>query len=862
MINAYGYAPIKKIVEVPSYASTKVLGVVSTQKISLKMDGKKVQLSLNTWIVEEKEPTIFLLTVYNQNQEETQSVELYQPTDELNIERGRRTLKETDFGSIDELIKSKADAENKKPELAAKAFEKEDYKTAIEIYSQLLKLDEDDPIYNYRKGVALYHTYQNKLKALPFLKKAALGKETPYNVHYLLGKSYHLWANFSKAQLSYQTYQKIATPKEVEKFNVTRLIENCKNGKKLMAEQLDMRIINKTAIIFDKLPKGYPIALTENKLMKKTSFFISPLDSKKKIEMLMFRSEQNEMIQTSFGLENKNGKDLYVNKLMGSDKWGIPQSLGDNINTPYDDEYAYVTLDGKTMYFSSKGHNSIGGYDIFVSTRQSASFPWGEPKNIGYPINSPYDDILFMPDLTGEKAYFSSNRRSPTGGFNLYQIKMPKPSLEFTIIKGHFMTADSVPNFSASIAVYNTNNQEIVGIYNTNVNTGNFLMALMPGIKYEFVLECDGFKEHTAFITVPVQTEVFALRQNVRLKKEGAFEILKMDNFFTKEEADNAPVYALTKQDFKQDEILDGNKSLPERLAESKKPDAIQLQILASAKQLFINKQYIKAAKQYAKVAPVIELDAAHSFYYGKALYNVSKDFETTLTYLEKAASDKQAPYEVFYMLGKTNHYAYRFERAVKSYENYKKFATDKQIEKKEISKEIDLARFGNKLVNEPKPIEVISKKEFKKESLHTIYNSIDLTSKFLIAPEEMVSVKDKKQNFKPIMYLNSKKTMIYYASYGLDGVSKDIYLMKKLPNNTWTTPINLGKEINTDGDEDFPYVSEDGKTLYFCSTKHGSMGGYDIYKSTWNNRKDKWNTPVNMGAPVNSPFDDFFFVQ
>ncbi len=140
---------------------------------------------------------------------------------------------------------------------------------------------------------------------------------------------------------------------------------------------------------------------------------------------------------------------------------------------------------------------------------------------------------------------------------------------------------------------------------------------------------------------------------------------------------------------------------------------------------------------------------------------------------------------------------------------------------------------------------------------------SIELRSKFLLAPDDMVSAKDKKQNFKPIMYLNADKTLIYFSSYGIDGANgKDIFIMRKLPNKTWTEAINLGNLINTPGDEDYPYVTADGQTLYFCSTKHGSMGGYDIYKATWNNREDKWNPPVNMGAPINSPFDDLFFVE
>ena len=867
VVNAYGYAPIRRIVEVPNFASTNVLEDISTQKILVKINEEKVTFSLNTWIIEEKEPTLFLLTVYNEDEEESHHVELYQATEDEfreETERDRRRLKETDFGNIDELIKSQAALESNKPQLAEKAFSKKEYSRAIEIYSELLTLDADDPIYNYRKGVALFYTNQNKLRALPFLKKASNATGVPNDVHYFMGKSYHLWSDFAKGQVAYGKFKAKAPAKEIERLNINRLVENCMNGKKLMEEQLDMQIVTKSPIDISKLPKGYPPALVADKLQKKTAFFISPVDAKKKEKLLMFKTERNEMIQTSYGLNDKNKKDLFVNMLMGGDKWGIPKSMGENINTPYDEEYAYVSLNGRTLYFSSKGHNSIGGYDIFVSTRKSTTSPWEKPKNIGYPINSPYDDILFMPDLTGEMAYFSSNRRSPTGGYNYYEIKMPKPPLPLTVIKGHFMTTDSIPNFMASIAVYNTNNQEIVGIYNTNINTGNFLMALMPGIKYEFVIECEAFKEHTAFITVPVQTELFALRQNIRLKKEEAFEILKVDNYFTKEEAENAPEYKLTKKDFAtQEKQLDSKKSLPERSVVNRKPNSDQQQILASAEQFFVNKQYLKAAKQFEKVAPVVDLTGKQSYYYGKALYNVSRDYEKTLKHLEKAGMDKNTPYEVFYMLGKTNHFAYRFQRAVKAYERYKQFATQKEVAAKEIADEITIAKYGKKLVNEPKPIEVISKKEFKEENLHTIYNSIDLQSKFLLTPDDMVTPKDKKENFKPTMYLNGAKTLIYYSSYGTDGANgKDLFLMRKLPNNTWTAAINLGDVINTDGDEDFPYVTSDGQILYFCSTKHGSMGGYDIYKATWNDRKDTWNTPVNMGAPINSPFDDLFFVE
>lgn len=861
VINAYGYAPIRKIVEIPSYASTNVNDELSKQKITLTITSNQVNLTLNTWFVEEKEPTLFLLTVYDENNETNHHVELYE-SNKVEEEHNRRQLTETTFGNVDELIKKQADAENKKPELAEKAFLRKDYKTASTLYSELLNYDASDAIANYRKGVSIYYLEQNKLKALPFLLKAEKIATTPYEVFYYLGMIYHSWADFSKAEQAFNTFKTKAKPAEIEALKINRLIEYCINGKQIIQEQYDMSIINKTGIDIQKLTKELPTQLISDKFFEKTTFFISPIDAKKKEKLWMFKTEQNEMLQTSYGLEEKNGKDLFINVLMGGDKWGIPKSLGNTINTPFDEDYGYITLDGKTLYFASNGHHTMGGFDIFMATRKTVNDAWSEPKNLGYPINSPFDDFMFMPSLNDEEAYFISNRRSPTGGYSLYKINMPKPPKPLAIIKGHFMTGDSIPNFGASIAVYNTNNQEVVGIYNSNANTGNFLMALMPGVKYEFIITTDGYNEHTAYVTVPIQTEDFPLRQNIKLKKEGLFEILNIDNYFTKEEVEKAPEYKFTKKDF--ENVSQASEKLKQNIAEKfKKASSDEQKILDVAEQFFINKQYLKSAEQYAKIAPLLELNDKQSYMYGKSLYNFSKEYEKTIAFLEKAALSKVTPYDVFYMLGKTNHYAYRFERAVKAFEKYKTLATEKEIQNHSIDVEINLSKFGKQIVNSPKPIEVLERKEYKQPNLHTIYGSLDIDAKFLLVPEDMTSVKDKKESFKPTMYLNNNKTLIYYSSYGENGENgKDLFFMKKLPNNTWSEPLNLGSPINTAADEDFPFLSKDEMTLYFSSKSHGSMGGYDIFKSTWDEKNNSWTEPINMGAPINSPFDDLFYVE
>ncbi len=95
-------------------------------------------------------------------------------------------------------------------------------------------------------------------------------------------------------------------------------------------------------------------------------------------------------------------------------------------------------------------------------------------------------------------------------------------------------------------------------------------------------------------------------------------------------------------------------------------------------------------------------------------------------------------------------------------------------------------------------------------------------------------------------------------AEPGFGGL--DIFMSKRLPGGAWSLPINLGPTINTQYDEMYPVISHDGKTLYFASQGHKSMGGYDVYKSEWNEQFQRWERPVNLGYPLNTTMDDFSY--
>ncbi|GIV28600.1 MAG: cell envelope biogenesis protein OmpA [Bacteroidia bacterium] len=109
--------------------------------------------------------------------------------------------------------------------------------------------------------------------------------------------------------------------------------------------------------------------------------------------------------------------------------------------------------------------------------------------------------------------------------------------------------------------------------------------------------------------------------------------------------------------------------------------------------------------------------------------------------------------------------------------------------------------------------------------------------------------------------YLTKDGKTLYFTSDAENGIGGlDIYVSRKNPDGSWSAPENLGSPINTEYDEDAPFLSDDEKTLYFASKGHPGFGNYDIFKSEWNGTR--WSDPVNLGKPINSYGDDIFYIE
>jgi hypothetical protein len=183
------------------------------------------------------------------------------------------------------------------------------------------------------------------------------------------------------------------------------------------------------------------------------------------------------------------GKDIYRVTKLPDGEWGEAENMGETINTMYDEDAPFVSTDG-SLYFASEGHTTMGGYDIFCSTAKGDG--WNTPAGLGFPINTPGDDIFFNIDSTGKMAYFSSERVGGMGLQDIYKVIFDEATT--IIYKGQLVDAGSKINQQANITLLNNENGEVEGMYQTDPNDGEFVLALNTNKEYTVLVEAEGYE--------------------------------------------------------------------------------------------------------------------------------------------------------------------------------------------------------------------------------------------------------------------------------------------------------------------------------------------------------------------------------
>lgn len=232
-----------------------------------------------------------------------------------------------------------------------------------------------------------------------------------------------------------------------------------------------------------------------------------PLNSKYYEACICVSADGSKIFFSSDRPGGIGGRDIYcVNKLPNG-KWGEPENLGPTVNTPYDDDAPYFHPDGKTLYYSSNGPKSIGGWDIFVTEYVESEDKWLEPLNMGYPVNTPDDDIYFVLSADGLTGYYSSGKEGGYGEKDIYTIYFPYypyPRRYFNIqLEGIVQNEETGDTIPATVRLIDRSDNQIqVSVVNKR-HTKQFHFELNPEHEYQLEIVADGYPVHSEDLTAP-----------------------------------------------------------------------------------------------------------------------------------------------------------------------------------------------------------------------------------------------------------------------------------------------------------------------------------------------------------------------
>ena len=446
-------------------------------------------------------------------------------------------------------------SEKEKLDYANDLFEK---KLFIDAEPEMLNFlsTKNNTEFNFKYGVCALFKYADKSKSLKYLDRAVKDPKVDPRAYFYLGKANHFNYMFADALSAYKKYKSLVSPKDAKSLEVDMHIKMCESGQSLMKNLSDLIVMKKTSTGIDKFAYSYDIDEIGGKILI-TDQFQSKIDEKLNYKSIIYFPPvgQDVLFFSSYGKDGKTGLDIYLVNRMSTGEWSEPVRLPESINTPYDDSYPYLKPDGKTLYFSSKGHNSMGGYDIFRCSFDKLAGNYGPVNNLDYKINTPADDILYIVDDKDENASFSSDRSSDGGKIDVYNVKVKVFPIQNTLIAGTFFNSSNPEDLKANIKVYDVKTDKLIGVYTVD-DQSNYSILLPSAGRYKFVIETPlSEKIHAGLVEVKPQTELKALKQEIELISDNGVEKLEIRNLFDKSHENESKILAAAVKEMANPEV-------------------------------------------------------------------------------------------------------------------------------------------------------------------------------------------------------------------------------------------------------------------------------------------------------------------
>lgn len=413
-------------------------------------------------------------------------------------------------------------------------FNSGEFLKAYPLYSQLVSLYPNHPDYNYKFGACAIFSDPDKTKAIKFLNIATKKSVEDPMVWYYLGKAYHLNYQFKEAVKSYEKFMATADAKITSKTDAQRNIETCIYGSNLLSNVKDVTVISKTESDKQNFFRYMNLDDIGGKIVTVPDELKSNLDKKSKTPgVIHYPGNGTTIYFSSLGKDGNNGRDIYSATLTPDGKYVNVQAVKGDVNTKYDEDFCFMHSDGKTLYFSSKGHNSMGGYDIFKAELDPNTGTFGKAINMDFAINTPDDDIFYIADSLNQRAYFASARSSDLDHLHVYNVMVTSQPMQVVYLKGLYANTIDSEELKATFQIVDNTSNKIASDGTTNTASGDYLAYVEHSGEYTMKVKTSNSPTiHEVMLNIPKFDRPVALRQEMKLINEGGQEKLIVTNFF------------------------------------------------------------------------------------------------------------------------------------------------------------------------------------------------------------------------------------------------------------------------------------------------------------------------------------------
>lgn len=376
------------------------------------------------------------------------------------------------------------------------------------------------------KAFEKYKTLEPKKKVsaereIEICKNAISLMLDPKNVSFTnLGKEinsefadYYPWINQDETFLAFTTRRKGQTANRLEMdgyYASDVYTSKVENGKWTKAENMGPKINSSLdEQVVGLKADGSQMLIYIDHIDKYGDIYYSDKKNGAFVKYVAFNEVINEKLEHSASIspdgntlffvrgENREDQtDIYMCRKLPNGNWGVPFKLGPEVNTSYHEDFPYLSTDERTLYFSSEGHNTMGGFDLFKSTWDPETNKWSQAENLGYPINTTDDDrsISLTPD--NRVGYISALRPGGQGDLDIYRVKFKEAFQRMNLYLGYVILGDSINHPSEYIANIIATNKltDEEYTFTPNPQTGKFVMALNAGV-YDISVTADGYTE-------------------------------------------------------------------------------------------------------------------------------------------------------------------------------------------------------------------------------------------------------------------------------------------------------------------------------------------------------------------------------